>query len=677
MEVQEGSYQAFSLHLRQFPVPGVGRIRGGLRNGVYTIVGPASVRQEAGRLKLETGSLKGSFVWAKQPKGGGSFDITTKINAKVQPDGSLTGTWSVKGTQEERGKKETIQTSGDLGGWVKSQAQLQRENSLHPEASWTSYMGTHHNMQAFDSEQELVEDLRQARLVWRSEDASPTGQGNGVPFGRLGKVPRAFDHWSIGGGAGPVLIDGNIYLFYTQPVHEGPFRDQHVRILADLYGKKLAKAEGRDKPEFTLNPDDIMGDLGGLELEADTPETRERETQELIRKLPWPIKEKYSIYADEVLVCINASTGHTRWKATFPHAGVNWQDHKTGPVNLTPVVDETSVYFTGSTGRVYALDRESGELRWTAIMPTAGDVGTKSPYVGNSHAYDDNFCQSPVLVGEVLLVPDHRFTLYAFDTQTGEELWRREQGVGRVVTPMPYREDGEDYVVTMLKLKDPDNLRETIGSRFQLVRVKDGNIMWTQEGKFSRAMMLQGDTLVILGESVDAIRKIKIDYADMYGFRISAAGAEPLWKSTFRDAPFLSMNSVPVIQGNRIYTADSRGFRVLDLQTGDTLHKVLPKGGSKMSVSVLANGKLINRVDSAHGGNSFVWMNGVEGEPTLADGWSDKDGAPTYVWSPPHETTNSYSSKPMMYILADGRLFLRGAVGLFCYDLRKHPQREP
>ncbi|GEM_PF-3190460 len=675
LTVPTGDYQAYHLQLSAFPSAQLHRIRGVFRDGRSWVPGPASVRQQAGELQLNGNQIQGTLKWAKQAKGAAAIDLQAEIRAEVLADGRIQGTWSCEGVEEQRGQQDHFRKQGELKGWLRSLAELQQNNAVHEQASWTSYMGSQHNMQAFDSERELVDDLRQARLIWRSEDPIPTGQGNGVPFGRSSRVPRAVDHWSIGGGAGPVLLDGRIYVFYTQPVHAAPFRKPHIRLLADLYRQEFLKEEEKQQRKQAESPEDLLGGFGGLdlELEEDTPEKRKQDLEAVIDRIPWHAKEKYAIYADEVLVCIEASSGRTLWKATFPHAGVNWQDHKTGPVNLTPVVDEESVYFTGTTGRVYALDRKSGELRWTAIMPSAGDVATKTPYTGNYHAYDDNFCQSPLLLGNVLLVPDHQFTLYAFDTETGKELWRQEQGVGRVVTPLPYVEGDEAYVVTMLNLKDPKDPRETLGSRFQLLRVRDGKVMWTQEGTYSRAMMLQEDILVILGESVDAIRKIKVEYADLYGFRISAAGAKQLWNSTFREAPFLSMNSVPVIQGQRVFTTDRSGFRILDLESGETLQRVRPKGGSKMSVSVLANGKLMNRIDSAHGANAFLWINDTQGQATLAHGWSDKEGQPTHVWTPPHETTNSYSSKPMMYVIADGRLYLRGAVGLYCYDLRKEP----
>jgi HEAT repeat protein len=44
-------------------------------------------------------------------------------------------------------------------------------------------------------------------------------------------------------------------------------------------------------------------------------------------------------------------------------------------------------------------------------------------------------------------------------------------------------------------------------------------------------------------------------------------------------------------------------------------------------------------------------------------------------WSPPHHHTNSYHCKCMVFPAVEGRLFMRGFDGIYCYDLRKSPSR--
>ena len=39
-------------------------------------------------------------------------------------------------------------------------------------------------------------------------------------------------------------------------------------------------------------------------------------------------------------------------------------------------------------------------------------------------------------------------------------------------------------------------------------------------------------------------------------------------------------------------------------------------------------------------------------------------------WHPPHPHDTAYANQPVIYPLVDGRLFVRGHDGLYCYDLR-------
>lgn len=671
LEKGEGSYHAFSITLHRIELPFSGRphLRGVLRDGKSMVPGPRSLREKAGKIQLKGSKLEGDFTWRLYVT---DLDVAVQFKATVDAAGRLEGSWTAVGYQVEHAKKDKVDWKGRLSGWLRTHEQLQAMNAIDSQASWSSWLGSDHNLQGMASKTPLVEELKEARLMWRSEASIPTGQGNGVPFGRRGKVPRALDYRSLGGGAGPVLYDGRLYLHYTLPTHGSGHREPHLSILANTYDKLTAGSRAKKKSKKEELSFDMDDDLD-FDLEEDGPEKKAREMKVKKDRLPLYAAEKYTKLADDVLLCVEASTGRTLWKATFPKAGVNWQDHKTGPVNLSACVDDKAVYFTNTTGRVLSLDRITGKLLWTAHMPTAGDVATKTPYTGNYHAYDDNFCQSPLLVGDTLLVPDHQFTLYAFDRQTGKELWRKKDAVGRTVTPIPWEKDGEPYVLTLRKIPDPKDLEENLGMCFQLVRLRDGEILWSEKGEFSRVMALGGDTLVVYGKTVEEYRKGPLVSADLYGFTITPEKPQPLWHSVLKEAPFLSMNSLPVIVGERVITTSKDGYRALDLKSGKTLHSLPGQGGSKMAVSVVSGDHLITRIDSAHGTNQFVWLRDIHGAFTRAKGGKDRDGNHTGLWGPPHPHTNSYSSKPMIFNLADGRFFLRGADGLYCYDLRAQP----
>jgi hypothetical protein len=42
------------------------------------------------------------------------------------------------------------------------------------------------------------------------------------------------------------------------------------------------------------------------------------------------------------------------------------------------------------------------------------------------------------------------------------------------------------------------------------------------------------------------------------------------------------------------------------------------------------------------------------------------------MWAPTHTSTTAYNSQPIVTPIVDGRAFIRGGDGIYCYDLRKN-----
>ena len=87
-----------------------------------------------------------------------------------------------------------------------------------------------------------------------------------------------------------------------------------------------------------------------------------------------------------------------------------------------PVAAHNSVYAAASfgklrTGRLVALDRETGNLKWEFHAP---------------HPFET----SPSISGDILFVADRGGILYAIDTLTGQETWRFETSAPVVSTPV-------------------------------------------------------------------------------------------------------------------------------------------------------------------------------------------------------------------------------------------------
>ncbi|PKB16220.1 PQQ-binding-like beta-propeller repeat protein [Flavobacterium sp. 5] len=129
---------------------------------------------------------------------------------------------------------------------------------------------------------------------------------------------------------------------------------------------------------------------------------------------------------DGYYYAIDTKTGNLKWK--FKTGGEQWSGEKSflgmKPVDMymedlwdfflsTPVINsegkEPRIFFGSSDGNVYALNANTGELRW------------KFKTNGSIHC-------SPVLNKKTLYIGSWDANLYAIDIETGKERWKFETG---------------------------------------------------------------------------------------------------------------------------------------------------------------------------------------------------------------------------------------------------------
>jgi outer membrane protein assembly factor BamB len=69
------------------------------------------------------------------------------------------------------------------------------------------------------------------------------------------------------------------------------------------------------------------------------------------------------VRADEVVECLDAETGASKWRFTY---GTEFEDrygHNNGP-RASPVIDGTRVFTMGAEGKLHCLDVASGTVIW-------------------------------------------------------------------------------------------------------------------------------------------------------------------------------------------------------------------------------------------------------------------------------------------------------------------------
>lgn len=213
------------------------------------------------------------------------------------------------------------------------------------------------------------------------------------------------------------------------------------------------------------------------------------------------------------LVAVNAETGVQRWEVTLSgpaQSGGFGCSSGTVPVAIygSPTVYEDLVYVAGYNGKVYAINAESGALRW--VYPREGNldaivgavvVGMDNLYFacsdGKVYALDaatgdmlwefateDKIWSTPAYDAGTLYVGSFDKNLYALSAADGSEKWRFEAEGAFAATPLV--DNGTVYI-------------GTLGRYFYAVDAADGTVKWQFQAEkwfWTRALVVN-DTVYV------------------------------------------------------------------------------------------------------------------------------------------------------------------------------------
>jgi outer membrane protein assembly factor BamB len=137
-----------------------------------------------------------------------------------------------------------------------------------------------------------------------------------------------------------------------------------------------------------------------------------------------------TVYAGIVYVVSGDATG---WAIEAKTGKVIWQSLSLPDVQnvqspAAPAVDDRLVFFPYGSGEVQAAFRRGGISRWTAGLSDTRP-GRASNTVGDISG-------DPVLVGSRLYVANHSGRMAALNTETGERIWTADEGALSPVFPV-------------------------------------------------------------------------------------------------------------------------------------------------------------------------------------------------------------------------------------------------
>ncbi len=322
---------------------------------------------------------------------------------------------------------------------------------------------------------------------------------------------------------------------------------------------------------------------------------------------------------EDTIACLDADTGATVWKHTYPQA---LADHYyEGGTSATPTIDGGKVYTIAKSGIVHCLELATGKVLWQRDL--AKELGLKVPewgFAGAPHVHGDKVVFNAGDAGVALSKAD------------GKTVWTSGKGSAGYGTPVPFAPGGKTALALF-------SLRHVIA-----VDPDTGKELWRHPWKTKYDVnaadpVVSGDLMMLSSGYGTGATAIRFD----------ATSARQVWKNETLRAHM----QAPVASGGFAYGIDGDGgsgdsrLKCIEMATGKVVWES-PK--AETGVLTAADGKLI-------------WVTGrgelivVRMDPTKYDELARSQVTGGKVWSTP--------------VLSNGRLFVRTWKGdLLCLDVK-------
>jgi outer membrane protein assembly factor BamB len=474
----------------------------------------------------------------------------------------------------------------------------------------------------------LVDDLKQAKAVWTSED-NDLGYGKTSSGGGLG--PRS--SWPGHPGAANSLIAA-----------EGKIFAASFRGVGEAYAEAfVARAVKGNYP----------------------PERVER------------VKKSALIEAEDIVVAMDQTTGKTIWKAVEP-GGFNRAMGKRFGWFVSPVYHEGRVYSLSTMGQLFCYDAKDGKKLWTVdVEPMRGKfLAEKKACLDTKDLAAGGQWVSLIVADGVVIVPvmgtykdGYDGSLRGVDAKTGKTLWDLRGMTSLGATPAVWTHQGRQYVLTAT---GGDHGKRLTG-KLRLVDPKDGKVLWTVEGLSNTHFPLapsEKHVLVNVGSKTDQ-ETTKWPWMLLGCYELSLTGAKLKWTmpdtADYWHEPMYEASDWRKYlsrEGKVYYYSGSTAgvtFSLLDEETGKLLCQTKPGGKVPMiQQSYLIEDRMLTIPNASHSNIEFhLWDVDPANFRLLSE------------WKPPHTGTTGYNIF-MEFPYEDGRIFIRALDGTVrCYDLRK------
>jgi outer membrane protein assembly factor BamB len=407
-----------------------------------------------------------------------------------------------------------------------------------------------------DSGVKCVEDMSQIKLVWESEAVLPASYDDQY---------RDKEEGADGGFTAHSLYDGKLYVQYSVP--SGDLRDQN----------RLATfADNKQVQEFS------------------------------------------KVWADDVILCMDAKTGKTLWKQTYEKKGAH-VFRLLGLVHTQPAIQDGKVYAVGSLGRIYCMDAKTGKPIWETTVGPGREWAVKAIETWAADQAKDDWKKyvrdgrtikvlgksdhgtlfttlMPQLAGDVLVVnTGYQGDLAAFDLKTGTQRWYKAGAATQKQSPTVWRSGGKYYV-----LHASGNGKE-LGA-LVCTDAETGERAWLANDAptaLELGPVASGSYIVVQGNASFGKGGIPLSC-----FKADAKGATKVWSMPADLAPDCPSKQrgwcAPVIYRNHVYMRSDSGdgarpiiFACIELETGKVKGVIKSTHSATYCSMMAADGRIV------------------------------------------------------------------------------------
>jgi outer membrane protein assembly factor BamB len=334
---------------------------------------------------------------------------------------------------------------------------------------------------------------------------------------------------------------------------------------------------------------------------------------------------------NEYVEARNVSDGKRVWSTRLGKVGNPEQKPPYPGSRSTPTIDGDRLYALGSDGDLVCLDLASGSLRWHKHL--RNDFGGKY----GEWAYSE----SPLIDGDVLVCTPggEQATMLALNKTSGEVIWK---------SPIPGGDEAAYASVVVLGEGPHKQYVQFLQNGVVGVDAVTGKFLWRYEktAKGSPANIptpVAHDRFVYTASNRGG--------AGLVSLESSPSGVEAKEVYFSQELPKVIGGAVKV--GDQLYGAGGQGLMCVDFATGDVKWRDRSIGAASV---LFADGRLYQ-----HGENGEVAL--VEATPEAYR----EVGRFT-----PANRPEIGKSKSWAYpVVANGRLYIRVANALWCYDIAR------